>query len=246
MLRLAPLLALVMLAGTPALAGLRCGQPPFDGLPELAAIHDDIAAAVADFPALNDALHDDVALCLSDELLVARGFFEPDTRRIVLASHLPRGLMLAVAVHELRHLQQYGGGQCPTLALSMQAYARAVFAMEADASVTSITVAATLRDAGRPAMWDALAGWPMQADLTRVHADSMAETGDPVRAASATFAAWYDSDARMAAYYVASCMDYLDQLEESHLLPRYGDLWDGFYDDLCRLPDGRPYPCAQP
>jgi len=86
--------------------------------------------------------------------------------------------MLAVAVHELRHVEQFDVGTCPSLDLSMMEHIRAVFAMEADASVRSLVVAAGLREQGRPAMCDALANWPMQADLATRFDTILNETSD--------------------------------------------------------------------
>lgn len=230
----------------PGRAELRCGTPPFDSQPDLAALHGALTTAIARFPDLTRTLAKAPALCLDDRLFGAQGYFEPDSGRIVLSARLPRGLALAVAVHELRHMQQFDDGHCPTLALSMEAYAEFVFAMEADASVTSLAVAYLQRGTGEPAMWEALASWPMQADLAVIFETTLAETGDMNRTAAATFAAWYDRPARREAYYIASCLEYLDQLDQQHLLPRYGALPDDLYAKTCRLPDGRPYDCVAP
>src|SRR6056297_320975 len=76
---------------------------------------------------------------------------------------------------------------CPSLGLdlSMKKHVRAAFAMEADASVTSLVVAAGLREQGRAAMWNASANWPMQADLAARFDTILNKTADVVRAASA-------------------------------------------------------------
>lgn len=244
-------LALVLSAAclglaTPALAKVACDSPPFSDVPALAELYTALSEALEPFPTLRATLDDDLSFCLSDETLDARGYFTPEDREVVLASDMEPPLMLAVAVHELRHVQQFDNGSCPSLTLGMSDYAEAVFAMEADASATSIVVADRNRQNGQPDMWQALAAWPMQADIVEAYAAAYAETADTGVAASAAFAQWYANKARHRSYYLASCSNYLEEMERTHLLPRYEPLSDGYFDTLCLLPNGQPYPCAKP
>ena len=237
-------LALCVLAA-PARAETKCAAPPFDTLPALAQSLSDLSLVFNAFSALRDTLNTEVSqVCIVDPMIGARGYFEPDTGRLMLAADLPPGLGQAVLVHELRHVQQFSLGTCPTPALTMQDYAQAVFAMEADASVTSLVVADFLRDRGKPAMWQALAEWPMQADIAAAY-DAFRAQGVEA-AAAAAFAAWYDNEDRRRSYYASTCLDYLDREERSHRLPAQGALSEGFYSRLCVLPDGRAYSCMAP
>ena len=115
-----------------------------------------------------------------------------------------------------------------------------------DASVTSLVLADWARARSDPTLWDALEDWPMQADIAVVFDAARASGATLADAASAAFDAWYGNEARRDAYYVAACLDYLDEAERSHRLPRYEALSESFYAQLCRLPDGSRYPCAGP
>lgn len=226
---------------------LTCAPPPFDDLPEIVAALEALTPILQDYPVLFETLDRSVAeICLADGPLGARGYYEPETRRLVLSGSLDDGLRQAVLIHELRHVQQFGLGACPSPDLSMESYAEAVFAMEADASVTSLVIADALRSAGHPAMWDALASWPMQADISASYDDALDETGQISAAASAAFDAWFEGEVRRNAYYIATCMDYLEQTERDHRLPSYKSLSPAFYDALCTLPDGQSYACSEP
>ncbi|WGW05412.1 DUF6782 family putative metallopeptidase [Tropicibacter oceani] len=246
--RLATTLALLFCPLAPLSAEpLRCAPPPFDDLPELQGTLTALAPAMQAFPTLQTALETRVReICISSQLRDAQGYFEPETRRLVLSDGLSPGLQQAVLIHELRHAQQFGMGSCPSLDLAMTDYAQAVFAMEADASVASLVVARYLLDNGQPRMWEALIAWPLQGDIAQVFQQAWTRHADLGAAAAQAFDAWFDNPARLQTYYVASCMDYLDQTERDHLLPQYQHLSPAFYDQLCRLPDGRAYACAAP
>lgn len=227
-------------AGTPA-----CDTPPYRDVPEVAVVVAALAPALDRFPRLASTLDNDIAeICVSDGMVGAHGWFEPDTGRVTLARGLAPGAAQAVLVHELRHVQQHVTGACAPPDLAMKEHARVVMAMEADASVTALVVAAALRDAGEPAMWHALLAWPLQADLVRTFDAELEAGSDLAGAASRAFAAWYDNGERRQAYYVSACLDYLDRSERLHLLDRNGILPDAFFAQLCRLPDGRSYDCA--
>lgn len=237
----------LLLQAAAARAAMTCAAPPFDDDPRIASVVERTLDAIRGFDGLEATLNATLGgICISDHLHVARGYFEPDTRRIVLAPELEGGLLQAVMVHELRHAEQYAQGLCPSLSLGMKDYAQAVFAMEADASVTNLVVASRLKADGDPAMWTALENWPMQSDIAEVFAATLAEDGDLALAAHAAFDAWFDGEVRTHAYYVASCLDYLDQTEKAHLLPQYDRVAPDFLTRLCTLPDGTRYACDLP
>ncbi|SNS60730.1 DUF6782 family putative metallopeptidase [Tropicimonas sediminicola] len=185
-------------------------------------------------------------ICLAEKIFGAEGYFDVDGNAIVLRESLSPDMMRAVAIHEVRHLHQVHSGTCPEPDNSMKAVARMTLALEADASAISLVVGWSLREAGAPGVWDALAAWPTHSDLAAAYERAMTETGDPMHAAAQAFAQWYVSDWRRQSYYLAACSDYLDRQDESHSLPRYGALASDFLESICRLPDGRPYPCEEP
>lgn len=199
------------------------------------------------FPDLRQSLSETVQqICLAAPPFGAQGYFEPDTGRIVLSTALGPGLLQAVFFHEVRHAHQFATGSCPARNLSMQAHADAVMAMEADASVASLVIADALRALGETGMWQALATWPMQADIATAYDTELNASGEVSTAAAAAFDAWFTRPDRIELYYIASCLDYLDQQDRDHRLPRYESLDPGFYADLCILPTGGRYPCADP
>lgn len=237
----------LMSATVSAQAETLCGSPPYDVPQTVAEIVADVRRIVAGFEGLEHALTGAVnQICVTESMLEAQGYFEPESRRIVIAGGLSSGLAQSVMVHELRHAEQYAQGLCPTLALGMKDYAEAVFAMEADASVTSLVVAARQKAEGNPLMWEALTAWPMQADIADSFAATLQDTGDLSLAAHDAFDAWFAEERRIDAYYVASCSDYLDQIERDHLLPQYNALAPDYLTRLCLLPDGTDYECALP
>ena len=232
--------------------GLACLAPPFadpasEREREVQALVGWLRAALAPFGGLGRILEDSPPeVCLAAYLFGAQGYVDAEARRVVIRADLPPGLMRAVAIHELRHVEQVKRGTCPSEGLSMQATGRVVMAMEADASAVSLAVAWSLREAGDGAVWEALAAWPTHAKLAQAFEAEMRGTGDVARATAAAFAAWYEDATLVERTYVAACSGYLDRQDESHALPRYGALDGGFFDDLCRLPGGEGYPCSEP
>jgi hypothetical protein len=232
--------------------GLACLAPPFEAPAsererEVQALVGWLRTALAPFGGLGGVLADEPPeFCLAAHLFGAQGYVDATARRVVLRADLPPGLMRAVAIHELRHVEQVRRGTCPSEGLSMQATGRVVMAMEADASAVSLAVAWSLREAGDGAVWAALADWPTHTKLARAFEAEMRGNGDVARATAAAFAAWYEDAALVERTYVAACSGYLDRQDESHALPRYGALDGGLFDDLCRLPGGEGYPCSEP
>ena len=176
----------------------------------------------------------------------AHGYFDIEQNRIYLSDEIPFPLQVGILIHEIRHLEQSALGICPSDDLAMQEYARATFALEADASVVSLLVAWDMKENGNSGPWLALSAWPTQSDIAATFASELHTSGDVSLAATASFDQWYLSDSRREDYYIASCSDYLDRQDESKLLPRYQLVPAEFLSDLCRLPDGSPYQCSLP
>lgn len=185
-------------------------------------------------------------LCLSTRLDGALGFFDAEAGQIVLDPDASPALQRGILLHELRHIDQFGRGFCPGNTLAPAENARATFAMEADASAVSLMLAWQRRAAGDPSAWEALADWPQQADIAARFAAEIAAGADLRAAAAAAFAQWYADPVRRDSYHLSSCSAYLDREDQGHLLRGDGALPGDFLARLCLLPDGAPYPCAEP
>ena len=237
----------VSFAGTSSAQSLKCGQPPYAAPPEVAALVSAMAPVLAEFTVFEDLLmHAGLEICLADTLIEAQGYYEPDSGRIVINARAPLDLQQAILVHELRHVQQHRTNACPAPDLSMRENARAVFAMEADASAISLVVARAMKDAGYPDMWTALSAWPLQGDIAKAFATEMDRGDDIVAATQAAFTQWYDKKPRVDLYYYATCANYLDVEDSEHRLRTYEVLDTAFFDALCNLPNGTAYMCNEP
>ncbi|MGJ8588231.1 MAG: DUF6782 family putative metallopeptidase [Yoonia sp.] len=213
----------------------------------LVQVYAEVTAGLERFPSLLAALEEQSPkLCLSSKMDNAHGYLDVELNRIYLSDQLSMEMQVGVLLHEIRHLEQSALGICPSDDLAMAEYARAIFALEADASVVSLLVAWDMKENGNDGPWLALSAWPTQSDIAAKFASEMLATGDIPSAASAAFDQWYMSDVRLNDYYVASCSDFLDRQDASKLLPRYQLVPDNFLEDLCRLPDGSRYQCLPP
>ncbi|MCK8463839.1 hypothetical protein MUY35_08265 [Aliiroseovarius sp. S1339] len=182
-------------------------------------------------------------ICLTDHSGSSLGEYFGAAHTVVLHRDIPTSLKQGILLHELRHADQFRRGFCPSNDISMEANARAVAAMEADASAISLLAAWELSGKGNPQIWEALLSWPMQSDIAARFAQEMKASGNTTTAVTMAFAQWYDLELRWHSYYVASCSDFLDRQDESHLLPSYNALPQSFLNDLCVMSDGTPYPC---
>lgn len=215
-----------------------------EGQSALAALIDGMEPVFQAFPEYRELIASNATdICLSASLYDARGYFSPEDNRIVLQMDLPRPTQVAILIHELRHLQQYTTGSCPTDHLAMSENARATLALEADASAISLFIANALKDAGQPDIWQALANWPTHTDIAAAFATELGTSADTRRATTAAFAQWYASEWRRDNYYRASCSSYLDRQDSTKTLPRYENIAPGFFEHLCIMPDGSPYNC---
>ncbi|NNU80913.1 hypothetical protein HMH01_10735 [Halovulum dunhuangense] len=187
-----------------------------------------------------------IALCIDDRPSEARGAFIPEAGLVTLSAGLSRPAMLAILLHELRHIDQIARGFCPGLDLAMRDYAQATMVMEADAQAIATLLAWRLREGGAPDAWSALETMPETADIARAFAAAIGDGADIAGATAAAFDQWFGSANRIDAYYLSSCSAYLDALDAGHLLPSYGALSADRLTGLCVLPDGRPYPCTGP
>lgn len=249
-MRLLPL-CLMLIAST-AVAEDNCLTAPYDtpvteDQIRLAGILDEALLGRSLLPTSDAGLSDMTAtICLTTKLDGAYAYFDVAANRIHLDRALSSAMQVGVLLHELRHLDQVDQGVCPSDRLSMQEYARAVFAMEADASALSLLVAWELRSLGHARAWDALAAWPSQADIATVFRQEMENGSDLRQAVTSAFYQWYASEDRRESYYLSTCAAYLDRQDDLNILPKYELLSEDFLRNLCRLPDGRPYDCTTP
>lgn len=237
-----------MLGALPSVAGEVCLPPPYKAeTGEISILATRLADSLAAFPSLAEALVEQApTLCLDDSLYEELGYYEPKTNRIVLRAGLDQGFQLAILVHEIRHLEQYGRDICPTPAMVVSDYIRSRLALEADAAAIGVYVAWKLREAGTPGPWESLRGWQTHEDLVTRFATEIEKGRDEVAATAATYAQWFEGRERLDIYGFAICSNYLDALDRDNLLPGKQTLPDDYADRLCVLPDGRPYDCVVP
>ena len=186
------------------------------------------------------------AICVEDRPTTVRGAYNVDSNLIELRADLDFGERLLILIHELRHLDQYDHGFCPSTDFDLREIQRFTFMVEADAQAIATYYAWMLRQAGRAEAWDAIARLKEYADIGDVFADSIAHGDAPVMAVGAAFDAWFTSPWRVETYRMSSCTAYLDRLDDSKRIRSYALLPEDYFTPLCRLPDGMPYPCAAP
>ena len=218
-----------------------------DEAQRLAGLIEKLRPALAAFESLALALDEKKPqICLTPSLVLESGFLLPDANRIEIDNRLPDGMLTAVLLHELRHLDQVAAGICPDDSLAMDQVAQATFALEADANAITLLVAWHMASLGDATVWNALAEWHSTADITRRFEDSIGINGDPTQAVADAFDQWYASEDRRQRYYIATCSDYLDRRDDSKLPPSYKKLPQDYLDGICLLPDGEPYACRAP
>ncbi|MBA3911529.1 MAG: hypothetical protein C0524_17035 [Rhodobacter sp.] len=242
-------LGAALLLGSPAaFAKSVCLPAPYTGgSDEILALAERLTKTLEPFASLAEALVDQApVLCIDDSLFQEQAYYEPKTNRIVVRAGLDPELLLAILIHEVRHLEQYGREICPTTANTLSDYIRSRLALEADASAVGIYVAWKLREAGVSGPWDQLRAWPTHADLVSRFATEIDAGADEVAATAATFAQWFEGRERREIYAFAICSNYLDALDREKILPGDRALPADFAAQLCNLPDGRPYECTLP
>jgi len=227
---------------------LRPGDAPrTDAQRHLAALLDRMRPVFDGFPSLAEAWKTTAPpLCIEDRGIAARGYLETTSPRIVLRDGLPPGAQALILVHELRHLEQWTRGTCLHDGLTMAAHVRAAFVLEADAAAVTALVAWAEAEAGRDDLWHAMRAMPMFADIGAAFAAQMRDGAGVAAATAAAFDRWYAQPERTGAYYRAVCSDYLDRLDATKRLPGSGALPGDYLTDVCRLPSGGGYACAEP
>jgi hypothetical protein len=214
---------------------------------ELAELYNKGMRALEGYPSLLETIDTrSPELCLTSQLDGAHGYFDVEQNRIYISTALSKDMQIVVFIHEIRHLDQFEIGVCPSDDLAMAEYARAVFALEADASAITLMIAWDLKEQGEPGVWNALSSWSTQSDIASRFAQEMNASINMEAAVSAAFEQWYASNFRRAQYYLSSCSAYLDRQDTTHTIPLYQLIPNDFYAELCTLPNGMAYHCSAP
>lgn len=186
------------------------------------------------------------ALCIEDRPTTVRGAYNADRNLIELSAGLDFGERLLILVHELRHLDQYGRGFCPSTDFDLKEITRFTYMVEADAQAVATYYAWQLKAAGQAEAWEAIARLKEYADIGAVFAESVRHGTPPEEAVAMAFEAWFTSPWRVETYRLSSCAAYLDALDETKRLRSYAPLPEDYFTGLCRLPDGTAYACTPP
>ena len=211
----------------------------FDAIERLKPLAEDLPLVLGSIAAFGPDI------CIDPVETAPRGYYDPALNLIALNIRLSPAEDAAILVHELRHMDRFMGGFCPPPGLSMREHARGVLATEADAMAIVALAGWTLKNRGDTEIWQAMLAWPNYADIPQRLSDELQSGASLEGAVAAAFEQWYASDWRQDSYYRAACTGYLDQQDETKALPSYDALPDAYFTDLCTLPDGRDYPCAE-
>lgn len=185
----------------------------------------------------------EVVFCIDPRLADCRGYYEPASRVVALDPGLSPAEMVLIAVHELRHADQFRRGFAPSLDISRSETARLTYALEADAqAITTLYAWRASRARDGRGLWEAAQTLEHYEDLATAFA-AAASGGDDAAGARAAFARWYASDWRREKYYLSACGAWLDQLDAAHAIVRYDPLPEGYFDGFCVLPEGGDYGC---
>ncbi len=246
------LLVVLSLLSASAAMGETCIGAPYDSAEdtaqrELTTLYADVSVALVRFPSLAETMETrKPQLCTASQMVDAYGFLDVERNRIVLSEDLSGAMKLGILLHEIRHLNQFAVGACPSDDLAMEEYALATSLLEADASAISLMVAWDMKARGDALAWDALSTWPTQSDIAARFAEEVEASGSVEAAVSAAFEQWFASEARRDLYYRSVCSGYLDRQDASKALPRYQLVPTDFYTELCKLPNGTRYRCSEP
>lgn len=213
---------------------------------ELKALYASLDTTLKGVPSIGSALAGlRPTICLDPAPIMPRGYFDAGESFVALKQDLSFDAKRLILIHEFRHVDQLSRGFCPANSVSMQENARATMAFEADAMAIAALLAWDLRTLGDAGPWEMLLGWESYADIAHKFENERSGGASLQAAVEAAFAQWYVSDWRVDTYYVASCSDYLDRLDDTHALQRYGQLPGDFLDRLCRMPGGARYTCRE-
>ena len=206
-------------------------------------LEDDVALAA---PMLATARERGVAICLDDRFDGTYGAYDYGAEMIVLGERLSFDQRAVILVHELRHLDRYALGFCPSLEYDMNAAVTVRAAAEADAQAVTALFAWRTKQRGDPDPWDALLAFEHDEDIGLAFEAAIASGASEADATRAAFEQWFASEWRTTTNHRSACMDHLDQLDELDRAPSEADLPDDWFDGFCVLPGGEDYLCPVP
>lgn len=187
-------------------------------------------------PLLDQSADLGVCACLDAYERGCDGAFDVEHAVIVLDADLDDGLLAAILVHELRHMNRAAAGFTVDLAYGVTAARTLTCASEADAQAMATWFAWRLREAGDPRPLEALRAHPHYGDIARAFEAAIALGADEPLAARAAFARWYESDWRVRTYRFGASLAYMDRLDEDHAVVSYAPLPPDYFVGFDRLP----------
>ena len=193
---------------------------------------------------LNTATELNPAICLENRLDGTHGYYDYKYNAIVLQESIGIHQRSITLVHELRHLEQVIEHYGVTTEYDMDETARVRFAVEADAQAMTTLFAWRIRDKEFEWAWNALTELEQYRDITETFEKEMYRSDSEEKALLVAFRQWYHSDWRVNAYYMNAKSQYLDILDETKKIRQYKTLPAGYFDQLCKLPDGKNYRCS--
>ncbi|MCK4708603.1 MAG: hypothetical protein KAU21_08305 [Gammaproteobacteria bacterium] len=192
---------------------------------------------------LNKAKYRNTAFCIEDRADGARGYFDYRYNIIAVRKKLDLFTRVMIFIHELRHVDHVSRGFCQSIAYDDNEMVRLNFAIEADANAFSALYAWKLKENGFPQVWNKLFELPNYADIFEAFYDEIQTSDDELKATRGAFVQWYKSEWRRVNYYRNCISGYHDMLDDTKLIQRYNKLPEGYFDNLCSLPDGSNYGC---
>lgn len=201
-------------------------------------------------PELEDHLSDQLwlagsAICLDDRKDSARGYYDHHFNIIALRERLSLATQALILAHEMRHIEQVNLGYCLSTHYDINEMVRATYALEADAQAISTLFAWRLKSRGVTQPWQTYLELPHYRDIALAFKKERRRGGSLAQATREAFRQWYSSPWRRINYHHQCYTGYLDKLDDENLIQRYRKLPEGFFEGLCKLPDGKSYRCQE-
>lgn len=181
------------------------------------------------------------AMCLNDHRQSRTAAYGDVTNVLTVKSSLEPSWRLLYALNEARHAVQQTQGMLGSVNTTLEESARISFALEADATATTVLAAWRLREKGDVELWQHLAYDMHYNDLAVVFSQSMVQNKDEMAATRAVFDAWYGKAARIEEEFRNVLARERNQQLWTVERPYFEKLPSNFFDRLGELGDGRNY-----
>jgi len=185
------------------------------------------------------------AMCLNDSRLARPAAYGETTNMLTVKSSLDPSWKLLYALNEARHAVQQTQGMLGSVNTTLEESARIAFALEADATATTVLAAWRLRQKGDGELWQHLVRDMNYNDLAAVFSQNMAQNKDEMTATRAVFDAWYGKASRIEAEFQNVLARERSQERWPVSRPYFEKLPPNFFDRLGELGDGRNYGANQ-